>query len=142
MQNWPNWFYRFRGWSRALIWVSVELCQVEGQPEVPPWLAMRGNIFKIVGNSGQLVPTFLSKHWWKHKQIRVLWQIFCSIYCVNMFWFNIQLAKKSYRRQFFIFIKKVSLKPCLSLTWKNPKPCLSSTWKSWGDNYLGINALI
>ena len=45
-----------------LIWASLELYQVEGQPEAPPWLAMRGNIFKIFDNSGQLVPTSLSKH--------------------------------------------------------------------------------
>ena len=38
--------------------MSVELCQVEGQPKVPPWLGAKGNFFKIVGNSGQLVPTF------------------------------------------------------------------------------------
>ena len=62
-----------RGWSRALLWVLVELCQIEGQPKVSPWLATRGNIFKIVDSWGQLIPTFLSKHWWKHKQIRVLW---------------------------------------------------------------------
>ena len=28
-----------RGWSRVLILVSVELCQFEGQPEVPSYLA-------------------------------------------------------------------------------------------------------
>ena len=38
--------------------MSVELWQVEGQPKVPPWLTMRGSIFKIVGNSRQLVLTF------------------------------------------------------------------------------------
>ena len=32
--------------------------QVEGQPEVPLCLVMRGNVFKIVGNSEQLVSTF------------------------------------------------------------------------------------
>ena len=65
--------FQDRDWSRALIWALVELCQVEGQPKVPPWLGVKGNIFKIVGNSGQLVPTLLSKYWWKHKQIRVRW---------------------------------------------------------------------
>ena len=35
------------GCSRALIWASVEPCQVEGQPEVPPWLAVRDKILKI-----------------------------------------------------------------------------------------------
>ena len=54
----------FRGWSRDLIWASVELCQVEGQPKAPPWSATRGNIIKIVDNSGQLAPTFFFKHWW------------------------------------------------------------------------------
>ena len=32
------------------------------QPEASPWLTTRGNIFKIADSSGQLVPTFLSKH--------------------------------------------------------------------------------
>ena len=36
---------------------------------------------------------------------------FCSIYCVNVFWFNIQLAKKSYRWQFFIFMQNISFFP-------------------------------
>ena len=39
--------YYIRGWSRTLIWASVEPCQVEGQPEVPPWLAVRDKILKI-----------------------------------------------------------------------------------------------
>ena len=43
-----------------LIWVSVELCQVEHQTEVPPWLVSWDKIFKIVDNSGQHVSTFLS----------------------------------------------------------------------------------
>ena len=33
-------------WSRALIQVLVELCQVEGEPKTPPWLAPRGKTFK------------------------------------------------------------------------------------------------
>ena len=40
------------------IWASIELCQVEGQPDAPPWFMLRGKILKIVDNSGQLVPTF------------------------------------------------------------------------------------
>ena len=35
--------------------MSVELCQVKGQPEAPPWLAPRGN---LNDNSGQLFPSF------------------------------------------------------------------------------------
>ena len=69
-------------WSRVLIWESVELCQVLGQTEVPSWLSPRGKILKIVGNSGQLVSTFLSKHWWKRDKIR---ELFCSIDCANVF---------------------------------------------------------
>ena len=65
-----------RGWFRGLIWVLVELWQVEGQPEVPSWLASRSKIFKVINNSGQIVSTFLSKYWWKYKKIRVLWQFF------------------------------------------------------------------
>ena len=34
--------------------------------------------------------------------------VFCSIYCVNVFWFNIQFAKKSNRLQFFIFMQDFS----------------------------------
>ena len=68
--------YAARGWSRALILVSVELCRVKGQPEVAPWLALTGKIFKIIDKSGQLIPTFLSKNWWKHKKITVLWWFF------------------------------------------------------------------
>ena len=41
----------YRGWSRALIWVLVQLCQVEGQPEAPPWLVLKGKVFKIVDNN-------------------------------------------------------------------------------------------
>ena len=33
--------------------------------------------------------------------------VFCSIYCVNVFWFNIQPAKKSYKWQFFISMQNV-----------------------------------
>ena len=68
--------YAARGWSRALILASVELWQVKGQPEVAPWLAPTGKIFKIIDKSGQLIPTFLLKNWWKHKKIRVLWWFF------------------------------------------------------------------
>ena len=28
--------------------------------------------------------------------------VFCNIYFVNMFWFNIKISKKSYRWQFFL----------------------------------------
>ena len=38
-------FSLIRGWSRVLIWVSVELCEVEGQPEAPPWLVPKGKIW-------------------------------------------------------------------------------------------------
>ena len=54
------------GWSGALMWASVELYQVEGQHKAPPWLALRGKIFKLVSNSGQLVPTFLSN--WQNQK--------------------------------------------------------------------------
>ena len=30
---------------------------------------------------------------------------FCSIYCVDVFWFNFQLAKQSYRWQFLFLCK-------------------------------------
>ena len=33
---------------------------------------------------------------------------FCSVYCVNVFWFNIQLAKQSYRRQFLFLCKTLA----------------------------------
>ena len=33
------------GWSRVLIWASVELCEVEGQPEALPWLVPKGKIW-------------------------------------------------------------------------------------------------
>ena len=33
---------------------------------MPPWLVLRGKIFKIINNSKQLAPTFLSKYWQKH----------------------------------------------------------------------------
>ena len=56
-------------------------------------------MFRIGEKSGQLVLTFLSKYWQKHKTIRLM-IVFCSVYCINVFWFNIQLAKKSYRWQY------------------------------------------
>ena len=59
-------------WSRTLIWASVESCQVQGKTEALAWLAPRGKIFKITDNSGQLVPTLLSKALRKHNKIRVL----------------------------------------------------------------------
>ena len=34
--------------------------------------------------------------------------VFCSIYYDNLFWFNIQLAKKSCRWQIFIFMQNVT----------------------------------
>ena len=34
--------------------------------------------------------------------------VFCSIYYNNLFWFNIQLAKKSCRWQIFIFMQSVT----------------------------------
>ena len=43
---------------QGLIWALVELWQVEGQPDLPPWFTSRDKIFKIVRNLGQLVPTF------------------------------------------------------------------------------------
>ena len=42
---------------------------------------------------------------------------FCSIYYDNVFWFNIQLAKKSYRLQFFIFMQNVNFSFCLCWIW-------------------------
>ena len=30
---------------------------------------------------------------------------FCYIYCIKVFWFNIQLAKQIYRRQFLFLCK-------------------------------------
>ena len=98
------------GWFRPpIILAPVELCQVESQPKAPRWL-QRGKILTIFGNLGKLVPTFLSKYWQKYKMIWVSYDaVFCSIYCINVFWFNIQLAKKSYRRHFMIFIQNVFL---------------------------------
>ena len=42
------------------------------------WGPIRGAtiVFKIVNNSEQLVPTFLSKYWWKQKKISVRWWLF------------------------------------------------------------------
>ena len=57
-------------------------------------------MFRIGEKSGQLVLTFLSKYWQKHKKIRLM--IFCSVYCINVFWFNIQLAKKELQMAIFI----------------------------------------
>ena len=72
-----------RSWSRALIWALVELRQVIGQPKVPPWLAPRGKVFKIIDNSGQLVPTFLSKYW--HNSFFVLYtMLMCSNSIFNL----------------------------------------------------------
>lgn len=48
------------------------LRQVEDQPEALSWLVPWGKFFKDVDNSGQLVPTFLSKYRRKHKKSRVL----------------------------------------------------------------------
>ena len=69
----PRYNPAFRGWSRVLIWVLVELCQVEGQLEVPPWLARMEKFFKTWWELRTTCPTFLSKYWQKHKRIRVLW---------------------------------------------------------------------
>ena len=38
-----------RGWYRALIWMSVDLCQVESQPEVPLWLVSLGKVLLDLG---------------------------------------------------------------------------------------------
>ena len=104
------------GWFRPpIILAPVELCQVEGQPKAPRWL-QRDKTLTIFGNLGKLVPTFLSKYWQKYKMIWVSYDgVFCSIYCINVFWFNIQLAKKSYRRQLMICIQNVFL--TFSLPW-------------------------
>ena len=42
------------------------------------WGPIRGAtiVFKIINNSEQLVPTFLSKYWWKQKKISVPWWLF------------------------------------------------------------------
>ena len=43
-KNWVTWG-EGRGWSRVLIWALVELCEVEGQHEKPPWLVPKGKIW-------------------------------------------------------------------------------------------------
>ena len=48
------------------------LRQFEDQPDALSWLVPWGKFFKDVDNSGQLVPTFLSKYRRKHKKSRVL----------------------------------------------------------------------
>ena len=56
LKNWHWHNFRpkiYRVWSKILIWTSLELCQVEGQPDRPTWLAPRDKIFEIVNNSGQ-----------------------------------------------------------------------------------------
>ena len=103
-----------RHWSRGLIWASVELCQVESQPKLPQWLLLRDKIFNIFDNSGQLVPTF--SYLSIDRNIKRL-----ENYCVNVFWFNIQLAKKSYRWQFFILTQNVSFSFSTFLEFEHPK---------------------
>ena len=81
-------------WSRALMWLSAELCQVKGHPELSPWLVPRSKIFKIVDNSGQLVPTFSSRYWQEHKKIIVLWYffvLFTALMCSNSI-FTLQMT--------------------------------------------------
>ena len=53
---------------------------------VPSWLEPRGEIFKIIDNSGQLFPIFLS--------LSIEGDITCIIYYVNAFRFNTQLSKR------------------------------------------------
>ena len=72
----------FPGWSRALIWAWVELCQG----------AKFSKLFTTQNN------------WFLLFFIQVLTEI-PSIYCVNMFWLNIQLAKEL-QMAVFIFYKK------------------------------------
>ena len=81
-----------RGWSRALIWASVEVFQVNDPPEVPPWFALKGKVFKIVDNSRQIVPTFSSKCWQKLKRSRVLWEFFVlfTVFLCSDAIFNLQ----------------------------------------------------
>ena len=59
----------YRGWSRALLDLGVD-------GFIPSWGSIWGALTpargKILDNSGQIVPTFLSNYWWKHKEIRVL----------------------------------------------------------------------
>ena len=93
-----------RCWSRALIWVSVKLCQVKGQLEAPPWLAPRGN---LTDNSGQLFPTFyLSID--GHIKWLDYYDNFFVLFTVLMCSYSIFILLKSYRWQFFIFMQNVS----------------------------------
>ena len=80
--NYEDWSCSIRGWPRALIWESIGLCKVDDHPEA------------MVGAKEQNVQSTMI--------------IFCTSFCINLSWFNIQLATKSYRWQFSIFMQNIS----------------------------------
>ena len=110
-----------RGWSRAVIWASVELCQVEGQSEASPWLATRGNVFKIVDNSGQLVPTFFylstDGNINRSEYSDSFFVLFTVLICSDSI-FN--LLKRVTEGSFLFLCKKVSFPFCTFLQFGGP----------------------
>ena len=69
----------------------------------PPWLEPRGNIFKVVDKLGEHDPTFFYLSIDESKKRLEYYNNFCSICCGNVFWFNIQLAKKRVTDGRFLF---------------------------------------
>ena len=112
---------KIRGWSRALIWVLVELCLAKDLPEVPPWLVLRGKIFCFVDNSGHFVQLLFYLSIDRNiKRLKYHYSL-CCIYCVNVFWFIIQLAKRSLQMTVFLFLFQTSFSFSTFLEFVHPK---------------------
>ena len=72
------------GWFITPILAPVELCQVDGQPKAPPWLAAKRQNFQNFWQLRKTCSYFLSKYWQKYKKIRVSYDGFFVLFTVWM----------------------------------------------------------